>query len=201
MEYLHTENINSYIPDNQFRSRDPKFDQQKQKYKRPSRAKPGSITIIPSSEFNFDPINFTVTCPAGNTLHSEHIMKDKQGNDKVFFRGRVSHCRDCELKTKCMRNPQAADQINGRGRQVSFILNKTGTPYTDWMKIRVDSQKGKQIYSHRMSVVEPVFGNVTSNKGLKRFSLRGKTKVNTQWKLFCLIQNIEKLANYGTLAA
>ena len=52
-----------------------------------------------------------------------------------------------------------------------------------------------------MSVVEPVFGNITSNKGLKRFSLRGKTKVNAQWKLFCLIQNIEKLANYGKLTA
>jgi transposase len=51
------------------------------------------------------------------------------------------------------------------------------------------------------AVVEPVFGNITSNKGLKRFSLRGKSKVNTQWKLFCLIQNIEKLANYGKIAA
>ena len=100
-----------------------------------------------------------------------------------------------------MTNPQVADEVNGRGRQVSFILNKTGTPYTDWMKVRADSQKGKQIYSHRMSVVEPVFGNITSNKGLKRFSLRGKTKVNAQWKLFCLIQNIEKLANYGKIAA
>ncbi len=55
--------------------------------------------------------------------------------------------------------------------------------------------------SHRMSVVEPVFGNVTSNKGLKRFSLRSKIKVNAQWKLFCLIQNIEKLANYGKITA
>ena len=122
-------------------------------------------------------------------------------------------------------NPAAADEINGISRQVSFILNKTGSPYTDWMtntsgmylnsfswprrgesqdetnSKRVDSQKGKQIYSHRMSVVEPVFGNIISNKGLKRFTLRGKTKVNAQWKLFCLIQNIEKLANYGELAA
>jgi len=201
MEYLHTENINGYIPDNQFRSRDPKFDKQKEKYKRPSRAKPGSIKIIPASEFNFDPINATSTCPAGNRLYSEETRNDKAGNKKIFFRGRVSHCRPCELKAKCMRNPAAADSSNGRGRQVSFILNKTGTPYTDWMKIRVDSQKGKQIYSHRMSVVEPVFGNITSNKGLKRFSLRGKTKVNAQWKLFCLIQNIEKLANYGKIAA
>jgi len=69
------------------------------------------------------------------------------------------------------------------------------------MKHRVDSAKGKEIYSHRMSVVEPVFGNITINKGLKRFSLRGKIKVNAQWKLFCLIQNIEKLANYGQMAA
>ncbi|MGO4894264.1 hypothetical protein [Flavobacterium sp. W21_SRS_FM6] len=30
------------------------------------------------------------------------------------------------------------------------------------MKRRVDSPKGKQIYSHRMSVVEPVFGNIES---------------------------------------
>lgn len=201
MEYLHIEDINGYIPDNQFRSRDPKFDKQKDKYQRPSRAKPGSTVIIPANEFIFDPIHMNCTCPAGNNLHSEHTMTDKSGNEKVHFRGRVSDCRDCELRSKCMRNPAAADEINGRGRQVSFILNKTGSPYTDWMKKRVDSQKGKQIYSHRMSVVEPVFGNITSNKGLKRFTLRGKTKVNAQWKLFCLIQNIEKLANYGELAA
>ncbi len=45
---------------------------------------------------------------------------------------------------------------------------------------RVDSDKGKQIYSHRMSTVEPVFANITSCKQLKRFSLRGKTKVQGQ---------------------
>jgi len=93
MEYLHTENINGYIPDNQFRSRDPKFDKQKEKYKRPSRAKPGSIKIIPASEFNFDPINATSTCPAGNRLYSEETRNDKAGNKKIFFRGRISHCR------------------------------------------------------------------------------------------------------------
>jgi len=202
MKYLHTEEIDGYIPDNQFRSRDPKFDQQKEKHKQPSRAKPNSTPIIPASEFNFDPITLSCECPAGNRLHSDSTREDRQGHQKIFFKGRVTHCRDCDLKTKCMKNPEATDKTNGQGRQVSFILDKTkGSTYTDWMKIRVDSQKGKQIYSHRMSVVEPVFGNITSNKGLKRFSLRGKTKVNGQWKLFCLIQNIEKLANYGKLAA
>ena len=32
MQYLHDNDINAYIPDNQFRSRDPKFANQKQKY-------------------------------------------------------------------------------------------------------------------------------------------------------------------------
>ena len=69
------------------------------------------------------------------------------------------------------------------------------------MKQRVDSDKGKHIYSHRMSVVEPVFGNIGANKKLNRFSLRGKKKVQGQWQLFCLIHNIEKLANYSKMAA
>jgi len=202
MQYLHNEQINGYIPDNQFRSRDPKFDTQKDKYKRPSRAKAGSKQLIPAKEFRFDPVSLSCECPAGKRISYRGTDKDKHGNIKAFFEGRLSQCRECELNTRCMRNPAAARHGKGNGRQVSFILSKNRQPnFTDWMKHRIDSAKGKQIYSHRMSVVEPVFGNITSNKGLKRFSLRGKIKVNAQWKLFCLIQNIEKLANYGKLAA
>ncbi len=101
-----------------------------------------------------------------------------------------------------MRTPSSADKADGQGRQASFILNKnqTKTNHTDWMKERIDSQQGKQIYSHRMSVVEPVFANMASNKKLNRFTLRGKSKVQGQWQLYCLVHNIEKLKNYGQLS-
>lgn len=56
---------------------------------------------------------------------------------------------------------------------------------SDWMKKRVDSKLGKQIYSSHISVVEPVFANIGTNKQLNRFSLRGKTKVQGQI-LFCV---------------
>ena len=69
------------------------------------------------------------------------------------------------------------------------------------MRQRVDSAEGKEIYAHRMHVVEPVFGNLESNKGLNRFSLRGKKKVEAQWQLFSLVHNIEKLQRYGQIAA
>lgn len=122
------------------------------------------------------------------------------GRQKIYFEGRLSQCSQCNKKTDCMRNPESANHRKGNGRQVSFILPDKPT-YTDWMKERVDSDKGKRIYGHRMSVVEPVFGNITVNKKLNRFSLRGKQKVNDQWRLFCLVHNIEKLANYSVMAA
>jgi hypothetical protein len=129
--------------------------------------------------------------------------EDQNGNHKLFFEGRLSKCRRCEVKKQCMRNPDAADTRKGNGRQVSFQIEKgkRAPNYTDWMKHRVDSDKGKHIYSHRMSVVEPVFANIGTNKGLNRFGLRSQKKVQGQWRLYCMIHNIEKLMNYGELAA
>jgi hypothetical protein len=62
------------------------------------------------------------------------------------------------------------------------------------MKVRIDTPEGRAQYAARFGVVEPVFGNLSYNKGLTRFTLRGRTKVDGQWKLFCLVHNIEKLA-------
>ena len=42
-----------------------------------------------------------------------------------------------------------------------------------------------------------MFANIRHNKRLNRFTLRGRSKVDAQWKLFCLVHNIEKLANNG----
>ena len=201
MRYLHENEINAYIPDNKFRGRDPKFKGQKKKHPRVSRAKDPSINIsLFNKDFDFDPIKQSCVCPAGQTLSHRGIREDNAGQKRIYFTGRTTQCRDCKKKRHCMKNPKSADHGKGNGRQVSFILKKKPT-HTDWMKHRVDSDKGKRIYSHRMSVVEPVFGNLEFNKKLTRFSLRGLKKINAQWKLFCLIQNIEKLANYGKLAA
>jgi len=53
------------------------------------------------------------------------------------------------------------------------------------MIAKIDSAQGRHIYSKRLGIVEPVFGNIRENKNLRRFSLRG------------MIHNIEKIKNYG----
>ena len=48
------------------------------------------------------------------------------------------------------------------------------------MRARIDTPKGRAQYEQRFATVEPVFGNVRYNKGLDRFTLRGRTKVDGQ---------------------
>ena len=68
------------------------------------------------------------------------------------------------------------------------------------MKLKIDSDLGKRIIAQRFATVEPVFGNLRGNKRLHRFTLRSKAKVDGQWKLFCLMHNLEKLAHHGYAA-
>jgi hypothetical protein len=69
--------------------------------------------------------------------------------------------------------------------------------HTHRMRQAIDSDQGRALYGRRMATVEPVFGNLRANKRLDRFTLRGQAKVNTQWHLYCLVHNIEKLAHHG----
>ena len=68
---------------------------------------------------------------------------------------------------------------------------------TERMKRKIDTDQGRGMIARRFATVEPVFGNLRYNKGLNRFTLKGRQKVDGQWKLYCLVHNIETLANDG----
>ena len=195
--YLYKHSIDAYVPDNLFRQRDPAFADQKKKHAPKKPKKTTEPQLYKACDFHLDVERKRCLCPAGQSLTLKRNDEDLHGNKKLFFQGRLSQCRGCTLKTNCMQRPEAADTRLGRGRQVSFIINprtQKSEP-VEWMKKRVDGVKGKQIYAERLAVVEPVFGNIRANKGLDRFSLRGKDKVNGQWHLFSLVHNIEKMSH------
>jgi len=102
------------------------------------------------------------------------------------------------LRAQCLRTPDLTPV-----RNVAFFRGPIDPPainQTALMKARLDTPAGRAQYAERFSAVEPVFGNVRYNKGLDRFTLRGRTKVDAPWRLFCLVHNIEKLANTGYAA-
>jgi hypothetical protein len=65
------------------------------------------------------------------------------------------------------------------------------------MRQRIDSDQGKQMIAQRFATVEPVFGKLRYNKRLSRFTLRGRAKVDGQFKLYAMMHNIEKFSGSG----
>lgn len=68
MKYLYERKINGFVPDNQFRSRDPRFAEQKDKYGKRHQNLPdkGWKATFTASEFQFDPVTLSCICPNGS---------------------------------------------------------------------------------------------------------------------------------------
>ncbi len=77
------------------------------------------------------------------------------------------------------RDPRYADQAKHKAE-----------PDALWDK----SEKTKEA---RFATVEPVFGDLRHNKRLARFTLRGRERVDGQWKLYCLAHNVETIGHHG----
>jgi hypothetical protein len=118
-----------------------------------------------------------------------------KGQRAIKFHGRLTDCRICELREKCLRHPDRTE-----ARQVYFFQGrseKKPETFTEKMKRKIDSIKGRLIYNRRLGTAEPAFGNIRSTLGLDRFTLRGKQKVNTQWLLYCVVHNLLKVHRFG----
>lgn len=197
MKLIYRLGIDGYIADNQFRKRDPRFAESvtfntAQAQRRKERGGQVAQRFTPA-DFDYDPLTETCRCPAGQPMWKR--FKGLIGEQEtISFQGYRQHCRDCPLKHQCLRRANQQD-----GRQVSFSLGerKPLSSFIEKMKQKIDSPMGRHIYSQRLGTVEPVFGNLESNKGLNRFTLRGKSKVNAQWMMYCMVHNLEKIATQG----
>ena len=190
--FCQQENIDAYIADKSFRSRDPRFKD----YKR-FKIKPKKKKNYSPSDFSFNKETNTCHCPAGKKMWQSQT--DIVMGDYIYhrFEGYLNDCKRCTLQKQCMRKTP-----KNRGRQVSVRVGEAKNPEPSLLKQmqeKIDSRRGRHIYSQRIGTVEPVFGNINTNKRLNRFSLRGKTKVNAQWLLYCMVHNIEKIQHYGSI--
>jgi transposase len=203
LQALAAREIDALIADHQMRQRDERFTTQARHRAQPdplydkSRPEepPTEPRLFQPSDFQYDPVARTCICPAGKSLY-------RKGKNLVVgqllgeqFRGAQRDCVPCSLRARCLRHPEKTQT-----RQVMFFTGRVARPrprretYTARMKARIDTPAGRTRYAARFGIIEPVFGNLCYNKGLTRFTLRGRAKVDAQWKLFCLVHNIEKLA-------
>ncbi len=200
LKALADQEIPALIADNGMRSRDERFKDQGKYKSLPDplydKTKPAKkAKHYRPEDFAYDSTAGTCVCPAGKALYQNGANCIHNGFVAVKFQGAQRDCVPCDQRDRCLRTPEKT-----KTRQVCFFRGKaaaTAESYTDRMKRAIDSERGRALYGGRFATVEPVFGNLRHNKRLNRFTLRGRKKVDTQWKLYCLVHNIEKLAHHG----
>ena len=189
-----TENIDAYIPDIQFRKRDQRFaDQQRFKdgiqSKQPQPSKAATFT---AADFSFDPVNQVYICPQGKQLTCHARNQTNRYRTYDIYHARQEDCAACPARARCLSKPTSSH------RYLS-IQTEQQPNLIDEMKAKIDSPQGKKIYARRLGIVEPVFANICVQKHMDRFTLRSKSKVDVQWRLFALVHNIGKIHSFGTL--
>jgi len=177
--------VDAYIPDNHFRQRDPRFANQ-ERHKSRLRIKKGAFGL---ERFQYHPEIDTYTCPQGKELTCQSASHGSgDGHRYRRYRSKARDCAGCPWKSRCIAR-------GGNRKWLAVSVATEPATRTARMRQKIDTLEARRIYGRRLAIVEPVFGNLRSNKRLDRFTYRGLAKVSIQWQLYCLVHNIEKLAH------
>jgi transposase len=102
----------------------------------------------------------------------------------------------------------AAMKRHGHGRSVSQLEERPDPPappegatVAEVMAHRLETKAGKKLYALRKQTVEPVFGIIKEAMGFRRFSMRGREKVELEWTLVTTAYNLKRLFNLGMKVA
>lgn len=132
----------------------------------------------------YNPDQDCYICPMGQKMtfigNTKHISST--GFEQSLKKYQATNCTGCPLngvchKSKGNRTIEVNENLQVHKRQAYQLLN---------------SEEGIKKRKQRCYDVEPVFGNIKSNHGFKRFMLRGKEKVAIEWGLLAIAQNIRK---------
>jgi hypothetical protein len=55
------------------------------------------------------------------------------------------------------------------------------------------TERGDELYSRRLRMVEPVFGEIKTNRRIGRFKRRGRAAARSEWRLIAATHNLLKL--------
>jgi transposase len=185
LEACATYQVDPYIPDNHFRQRDARFVSQE---RHKSRLKQEHFTL---QDFTYEEANDQYHCPQGKVLRLHaRVHRTNRGETYRRYRARKEDCAQCPLRAQCLKR-------GAERKSLALAVAEQPATLTARMRRKIDQAQARRTYSRRLGIVEPVFANLRYNKGLNRFTYRGREKVNTQWLLYCLVHNLEKIAHCG----
>jgi transposase len=170
--------IEAIIPDQQYRQRD---GQLKEGERRKGKER------FDVRYFKYEEEEDYYICPNGKQLTFKGEVQLNRNRGKKY-EAKTSDCKECPYTDKCIHSRSKKKNY----RTLYIPVNEYKTNLSQEMREKIDKKKYKKLYSHRMHIIEPVFADITYCKGMERFTLRTKAKVDIQWKIYCIVHNIGK---------
>ena len=125
-------------------------------------------------------------CPMGQQMEyiGDRNHKTSNGFMQTYRQYQATSCSSCPLNGACHKS-----KIN-RIIEINVNLKRQKQQAHE----RLNSEQGMKHRKKRCFDVEPVFANIKQNHGFRRFMLRGKEKVEIEWGLLAIAQNLRKKA-------
>lgn len=130
------------------------------------------------TNFAYDKENDRFICPEGKPLKLR--QKDMFRDGIREYRG--TECGACSCRSDCTKG-------KARHLQVDFKLAQM----TKRMRIRLNTDEGKQKYSERIYEIEPVMADIKRNQNFSEFLCRGKKMALVELGLASSAHNIKKI--------
>jgi hypothetical protein len=84
-------------------------------------------------------------------------------------------------------DPNLARELNTGKRARTIGRNRVRSP-----ELKLRSRAGRRVYERRKTLVEPVFGVLKQQRGMRQFCTRGAAKVATEFTLAASLENSRK---------
>lgn len=90
-------------------------------------------------------------------------------------------------------DPNLARELNTGKRARTIGRNRVRSPELKAMRKKLRSRAGRGVYERRKTLVEPVFGVLKQQRGMRQFRTRGQAKVTAEFTLAALAYNLTRL--------
>jgi transposase len=144
-----------------------------------------SVDPYHKSGFRYDAERNEYICPEKKRLRflGEHFDKQKEKTIRVY---KGEGCIGCELQSKCTRRKDG----------IRYMKDFPYEAQRDTMREKMKTPRAKELYALRSRTVEPVFGDIKENNGLRSFLTRGLERVKTEFNLACIASNLKKIKEF-----
>lgn len=131
-------------------------------------------------------------CPGGRRGKARAFLRARKKRDKGGARYRFSFTRN----EQCDGCPFLNSCFHGTNTQRIFEVSSAklhAYAWTEVVRLRLETEEGKKIYSRRMPLMERTFAEAKFILGYDRFLRRFLASVRDEWNLMCCAINVRRL--------